>query len=417
MESYRGGSPYTVAAVVLFGCLVARDVTQAQVQREKVPCTHAACKVHEVRSRHFLVHTDLPSDQVNSLVARLERMLDLIATYWGRPMRGVIECYVVRDIDTFPVVGMDAVGVRAIKTVGGMNVMRTASDGKRYLAKSIVYADDRPEVVLHEVVHAYCHHSFGRIGPVWYAEGMAEMGHYWIDGDTTVHADHRETEYVRRSPRKTLVEATSPYQVTGDSWQNYASRWALCHFLTHAPNYSDRFSLFGRSLLMGRDVTFEQMYGAVACRLAFEYEFYLQHIAPGYCVRRTVWDWNTRFSTLRTGRTMNATIAAGRGWQPSGLTVKNGVRYQYASNGMCSIAGGIEKVDADGNDQGRGRLVGALLDNYHLGAEFELGAEGSFKTSSSGNLYLRCRNAWNELTADSGQFSVGIQLQRQSPRR
>jgi hypothetical protein len=417
MDSSRRGSPYTVVAVLLFGCLVACDVTQAQVPRGKVPRTHTAREVHKVRSRNFLVHTDLPLDQANSLVAQLERMLDSIATYWGRPMRGVIECYVVRDIDTFPIAGMDAVGIRAIKTVGGMNVMRTAWDGKRYLAKSIVYADDRPEVVLHEVVHAYCHHSFGRIGPVWYAEGMAEMGHYWIEGDTTVHAEHRETEYVRRSRRKTLAEATSPHQVSGDSWQNYASRWALCHFLTHAPNYSSRFSLFGRSLLMGRDVTFEQMYGAVAPQLAFEYEFYLRHIAPGYCVHRTAWDWNTRFATLRTGHTMNATIAAGRGWQPSGLTVKNGTRYQYASNGVCSIAKSIEKVDADGDAQGRGRLVGALLDNYQLGAEFELGTEGSFKASSNGNLYLRCRNAWNELPADSGQFSLGIQLQRQSPRR
>jgi hypothetical protein len=406
-----------VAAIVLFGCLVAHGVTQAQVQRGQVPCAQAACQVHDVRSPRFLVHTDLPLDQANRLVVRLERLLDLLAAYWGRPMRGAIECYVVRDIDAFPVAGMDPVGVHAIRTVGGMNVMRTASDGRRYLAKSIVYADERPEVVLHEVVHAYCHHSFGHIGPVWYSEGMAEMGRYWIDGDTTVHADRRETEYVCRSPRKTLAEATSPYQVSGDSWQNYASRWALCHFLTHAPNYSQQFSVIGRSLLTGRDVTFDQMYRGVARELAFEYDFFLQHIAPGYCVYRTAWNWNGNFTALRSGRTADATIAAGRGWQPSGLTVISGVPYEYVSHGRCSIAGGLENVNADGDDRGRGRLVGILLNNYQLGAEFELGADGSFQASSSGDLYLRCRNAWSELAADSGQLSVAMRLQRQAPRR
>jgi hypothetical protein len=268
-------------------------------------------------------------------------------------------------------------------------------------------------VVLHEVVHAYCHHSFGRIGPVWYSEGMAEMGHYWNDGDTTVRADPREIKYLRGSPANMLAETITPHQLTGDCWQNYASRWALCHFLVHSPNYSTQFSRFGRGLLTGRDISFGQTYGDVASELTFEYRFFLEHLGAGYCVQRTAWDWSKRFGALRTGRTVNTTISAGRGWQPTGLTVLSGAQYQYAASGLCSIDGGGRIVDADGDARGRGRLVGVLLDNYQLGSEFELGTLGAFEAPASGNLYLRCRNAWSELSTDSGRLAVRLQLQRQ----
>ena len=98
------------------------------------------------------------------------------------------------------------------------------------------------------------------------------------------------------------------------------------------------------------------------------------------------------------------------------MTVRSGVQYQYVATGTCRIAGGSREVDANGDDRGRGRLVGVLLNNYQLGAEFELGTEGSLQLPAGGNLYLRCRNAWNELAADSGRLSVKLKLQGRSPR-
>jgi hypothetical protein len=312
---------------------------------------------------------------------------------------------------------MDKIGIHAIRTVGGMNVMRTAMDGRRYLAKSVVYADHRPEVIQHEVVHAYCHQTFGRIGPVWYSEGMAEMGHYWLEGSTAVHADAREIDYLRVSPPKTLAETLSPQQASGDSWQNYASRWAFCHFMANAPNYSSHFQAFGRDLLNGRQTSFQQRYGRVAHQLSFEYLFFLDHISPNYCVRRTAWQWKKEFATLRTGGALSAKVAAGRGWQPSGLTVRSQVHYEYTADGACSIDGGLAHVDADGDHRGRGRLVGVLMNQYRLGDEIELGTAGSFQAPADGDLYLRCRNAWNQLAADSGCLSVKLQVQRRNSRK
>ena len=403
-----------VVAVGLLGLFV--EQTQAQSSRRQGKTEAAASRARDVRSRHFLIHTDLSLDEANQLVARLETLLHLISTYWGRPMQGVIECYVVRDLDTFPVTGMDVTGIRAIRMVGGMNLMRTATDGQRYLAKSVVYANDRPEVVQHEVVHAYCHHTFGRIGPVWYSEGMAEMGHYWVDGDSAVRADAREIEFLRaRSPRS-LADALSPEQGTGDSWQNYATRWALCHFLAHAPNYSTHFVALGRGLLTGQDLSFEHVYGARARELSFEYQFFLEHISPGYRVDRCVWDWSKTSTGLRPGGELTATIAAGRGWQPTGLTIGSGMEYQYLATGKWQVAGVPAAVDADGDQRGRGRLVGVVMNNYQLGAEFELGTAGSLRPATGGDLYLRCRQAWNELADDTGRLSVRLKLPGRRPR-
>ena len=256
MDSLRAcGSAWLRAAVVvgLLGLLAACRSGQIQAQapgeagRNEVK-VHAA---RDVRSRNFLVHTDLSDREANDMVDELEAMLRQISTYWGRPMQGTIECYVIRDIDnfhSFPLTAMDSAGISGIKTAGGVTLVRAATDGNRCPAKSVVYASARSEVVRHEAVHAYCHQMFGRVGPVWYSEGMAEMGHYWKDGDCAVRAGRREIKFLRKNLPKSLAATLSLAQVSCDSWQNYASRWSLCHFLVHDPNYSPQFLAMGRGI-------------------------------------------------------------------------------------------------------------------------------------------------------------------------
>jgi hypothetical protein len=386
---------------------------QAQTPGKAEESEAAARPIRDVRSRHFLVHTDLSPGEADDFVERLETMLGQISTYWGRPMRGVIECYVVRNLCEFPVATMAPVGVREVKTAGGVTLMQITREGKRQVAKSVTYASARLEVVQHEAVHAYCHQTFGRVGAVWYSEGMAEMGRFWRAGDSAVRAEPREIEFLRSNPPKSLAEPLSPAQVTGDSWQNYASRWALCHFLASNPNYSRQFRQLGRGLLAGKDVSFEQTYGAMTRQLTFEYLLFLEHIGRGYRVDLCAWDWKKKFARLQPGRVLTATIAAGRGWQPAGLTVRSGTQYEYLASGTWQITGEPENVDANGDDQGRGRLVGVVMKDYRLGAEFELGAKGSFQLEVDGDLYLRCRDAWNELDDDLGYITVKLQLQGQ----
>lgn len=371
----------------------------------------ATCAVRDFRSCHFLVHTDLPAAEARQRVERLEAMLRQVSAYWGRPMQGVIECYVVRDIATFPKAAMEPAGAAAIVAPGGVTVMRTATDGRRYLAKSVVYANARPEVAQHEAVHAYCHHTFGRIGPVWYSEGMAEMGHYWAERGSAVRADARELEYLHAHPPKSIPEIVSLNQASGDGWQSYAPRWALCHFLLNHPAYSGPFAVLGQGYLTGKDVSFEQTYGGVSRELAFEFALFIDHIAVGYRVDLCVWDWSRKFAAPPAGRTLTAAVAAGRGWQPTGLTVAPATQLGYAASGRWRLGAGAGDVDAGGDAQGRGRLVGALLNDYRLGPEFELGVKGTAQLASGGDLYLRCRNDWHALAGDSGRIIVKLKPQ------
>lgn len=409
------GCARTIASAILLGLFMECGARELVAETPRRRAEAVACGARDVRSPHFLVHTDLSASEARQLIERLEVLLRLVSTYWGRPMQSVIECYVVRNLETFPVATMAPAGVSAIETHGGITLMRTATDGRRYLAKSVVYANDRPEVVQHEAVHAYCHHSFGRTGPVWYSEGMAEMGHYWTEDDQAVRADAREIDFLRRHPPKSLSEILSPLEASGDSWQNYASRWALCHFLVHHPSYSSQFLGLGRGFLTGQDVSFEQTYGRAARELSFEYVFFLEHIGPGYRVDLCAWDWNKKFACLRPGRMITAPVAADRGWQPTGLTVSPGLQYEYAAAGSWRTAKESKLVDADGDDQGRGRLVGVLMKDCRLSREFELGAAGSFQWKSGGDLYLRCRGAWNELAEHSGRLAVKLKLQGRGP--
>jgi hypothetical protein len=401
-------------AVGLLGLLVPCGARSAEVQTpgkgaKKEVAAHAA---RDVRSANFLLHTDLSDREANDLVKELEALLRQISAYWGRPMQGTIECYVVRDFDNFPLAAMDARGISGIKTAGGITLMGTVPAGDRSVARSVIYASARPEVVRHEAVHAYCHQSFGFIGPIWYSEGMAEIGHYWKEGETAVRAEQRETRFLHDNPPKSLAATLSRAQVSGDSWQNYASRWALCHFLVHDPNYAPRFLEMGRGFLAGKDVNFDETYGASARELWFEYLFFLEHIDQGYRVDLCAWDWNKKFAPLGAGRTLTATIRAGRGWQPTGLTASSGTRYECAATGNWRIAGGAKAVDVKGDDRGRGRLVGVVMKDYRLGAEFDVGAQGSFQSPADGDLYLRCRNAWNELAEDSGRVVVKLKLHK-----
>ena len=326
----------------------------------------------------------------------------------GPAAHGIIECYVVRDLDQFNVSCLAPVGVREVKTSGGVTFMEISKEGKRQNARSIVYSCARPEVAQHEVIHAYCHQTFGRIGPVWYAEGMAEIGHYWTEGDSAVHAGQREIEFLRDNPPKSLAEPLSRTQTTGDSWQNYALRWALCHFLVSNPNYARQFRQWGRELLAGKDVAFEQAFSPISRQLFFEYLFFLEHIGRGYRVELCAGDWKKKFACLRPDHAPTAIVAAGRGWQPTGLTVRRGTQYEYLAEGAWQIGEKAETVDANGDGDGRGRLVGVLLKDYHLGPEFELGAKGLLQPKTDGDLYLRCRTPWNEVTNDRGRISVTV---------
>lgn len=394
--------------------VVAADAATSAERAAKARPTAAEPLVRDYASAHFLVHTDLAPKEAAELLKDLETMLKLIATYWGRPPSGVIECWVASDLSAWPpdvLAAMEPEGIAKIREGAGVCLGRTVSVGNRFLSKARVYAVAKPGVPLHEAVHAYCMQTFGRAGPQWYAEGMAELGHYWIHGQKGVNAPEPVLRYLNTAPPRTLESLIVNEERIGGTAQDYAWWWLLCHLLENNPNYSAQFRALGPELLLGRETGFRQVFGPQVRELAFELDLLRKHLEPGYRADLCAWDWKRKFFSLNIpNRTISATVQANRGWQPSGVTVAAGTAYAYSATGTWRAAKDAEPLTAQGADDGRARLVGAILLDYELGEEFELGESGTWTAPSDGNLYLRSRAPWAQVAEQSGRITVRFKL-------
>lgn len=365
-------------------------------------------------SKNFLLHTDLSEDEAKELLNRLENMLKLISTYWGRPNRQVIECYVVKNLSNWPDGAIDPRGLQSIQDQAGVTSTRKIqSSTGAFVAKSIVYAIADRGTPQHEAVHAYCGQTFGTTGPTWYSEGMAEMGQYWKENDASVNCHAVVVEYIKSTEPKSLNAIVNGNEMTGDSWQNYAWRWALCHLLATNPNYSPKFRPLGIGMLSGQKVSFESVYGPAAKEISFEYLFFLQHVDIGFRADLCAWDWKTKAKHLAGPNPQNSKIKAKGGWQATGCAVKAGTTYEYLAEGKWKFSKDVDEVSADGADDGKGKLVGVLFDpdEYELGQPFDLGSSGEWTPDADGQLFVRCQEPWKDINDENaGTLSLKVKL-------
>ena len=382
------------------------------------------------------------------MLERMEKAIVFAEKHWGRPLRTKIECYVARHVDRWPdsdlphplariyIGGVGGATVASPATTSSHRSRRTSGRSQR----AVVYACAERGVVEHEVIHAYCFQTFGRVGPDWYKEGMAQMGGECCAGNRGVWSSPEAMQRLRRRPRPTVeqvVRANNMADPIGGSldamlmrsrktgthaplsgWTDHDAKcvaqirehylwcWALCHLMAHNPNFSDRFRTVGAHYLIGRSGAFDYAFGTMRRQLQFEYDWFLDHIEVGYRVDLCHWDWDARFRSLEQARGVRRRIVAVRGFQASGLLVQTGRRYRYRAEGRWSTATNKPFTNADGADDGSGRLVGVIMKDFRLTEPFDLGADGVFAAPSDGALYLRCRDRWNELGDNRGAVVV-----------
>jgi hypothetical protein len=385
-------------------------------------------KVADFRSKNYLLHTDLDKVEAEKLLVRLETMLRLISTYWGKPQNGIVELYVAKDIRLWPrevLQTMPAHGISQIVDGAGVTTTEASTiGGKLASARAVVYACAEKGTPEHEAVHAYCGQTYGTAGPVWYAEGMAEMGNYWREKEPGVQCIPEVVKYIKGEPRKkALHEIIDNEERTGDSWENYCWRWALCHLLVNNPNYNKEFALLGRYLLIERKhVTFDETFGPVADKIAFEYDQFLENFNLGYRVENCAWVWKYRFAGLGT-TPINARVQAERGWQPSGAIVKTEGVYEFTTTGKWKLSKDVECTaagDKAAKAGSSGKLLGAILTEstsktgpkYRLSKPIDLGEKGEFTAPAEGQLYLRCEDDWCELGDNKGFIAVQLKQKK-----
>lgn len=382
--------------------------------KPKIAATETVVEIADYSSKNFLIHTDLPEKDVQELIDRLEKMIRLVSGYYGKPNSRVIEMNVIHDRSNWPAGSIHADAVQSIEQDAGITltltqILTTGFGDKQIVgAKSVVWARDHRGIPQHEAVHAYCHQTFGRTGPTWYAEGMAEIGKYWTESGSGVQIDDYVMTYLKESEPEDVSLITALDHRTGDSWENYAWRWALCYLLSANPNYAPRFKPLGMSLLGGDSTSFDDVYGSMSREIDFEYQFFLKHMNQGYRCDLCAWDWKTKFVPLRPSTGLQVKVIANHGWQATRLQLKKGDKFSYSTSGEWSVEKKGAKLTAKGDDAGQGRLVAVLFHDYQLSEPFELGEEGEYEAADEGSLFVRCQDDWCQIADNTGSITVKL---------
>lgn len=416
------------------------------VQACAAPADEAAGTASRIvlRSAHFALHTDLPRDAAQQTLARMETAIKAAEKHWQCPSRGQIACYVVDDLAHWPDSALPHPLARIwVGGVGGATIAEFVGTGRARRVRATVYAVPRRGVVEHEVIHAYCYQTFGEAGPEWYKEGMAQSVSFVGQEGNETGCPRELVHSLDKTSSASVKQVIQAGQFTGgisdafgtmladrrnqhahvplSDWtvqhaesiqrveQHYLRSWALCYMLLSNPNYSTRFRALGGSYVTHSGQSFEGIFASVSDELAFEYAFFLQHMDVGYRVDLCHWDWDKRFRLLDAPElrgTASVRIEAARGYQASGLTVVAGQSYAYASSGAWGTSRDTSTTCANGDAEGKGRIMAVVLDAFRLSEPFELGSTGTFQASCSGNLYLRCRDHWNQLHDNHGAIQI-----------
>lgn len=362
-----------------------------------------------IRSQHFMFQSDISERQAAILLDKLETMVTLLSAYFGSAPRGMVEGFIVHDLNAWPAGALtEPAGISKIQEQAGICFSYSQGNQRR----AILYSCDDHGVVQHESTHAFCTMTFGSTGPTWLAEGVAEMGNYWKQGELAVDISPIVMSYIQNAEsKKQLLDIAVPGRTESGTWQDYAWRWALCHLLAYNPNYSDRFKPLAVAMMQeDPNASFEIVYGPVGREISFEYDQFLKNLDNGYRADLCAWQWNIKPRPLQGEQKLKKAIKAQAGWQATGLELVEGKSYDLAAQGYWKIAKDGSEYDAAGDTDGRGKLMGAIYHNYELSDPFPIGKRLTFKAPFGGHLVLRCQDNWNQLGDNDGELTVHFRL-------
>jgi hypothetical protein len=307
----------------------------------------------------------------------------------------------------------------------------------------------RRHLLLHEGTHAFMLAHLGGTGPGWYMEATAELfgTHRWEHDQlqlATIPADRAEvpmwgrTRLVREAVRENrLRPLQAVLQIDSRralDTTEYAWAWALAAYLHHTPGYRDSFATLSR-FVQDRDFNdrFRETFRRAWPDLVAEWPVYVSELDYGYDFPRMA--MIHRESPPLSDPSSACEIRADRGWQSTGIVLRQGENYRVVAAGSYQVAADPKPWISE--PQGvtiryhRGHPLGALLGRLRSlppaeprvepGAEttsgsppglfepaFRIGSEVSLVPRREGVLYVRVNDAPAELHDNRGTLEVNI---------
>ena len=401
--------------------------------------------IRQFTGRHITLYTDLPD---STEIAELPRVFDLAVRQWVDFFQQPPDALDSWKVTACVMQAEQRFQDRQLIPPGLPDFLHGIQMGNRVWIREQPSAYYRRHLLLHEGTHAVMNHLFGRVGPVWYREGIAELlaTHAYRDGVLRLQIFPQQKSDVEHWGRIKIVRddvqrhgIRSIHQIidlpTRAFLQSeaYAWTWALQSFLHHRPEYlSLRRSMLDAMSVSDRHVTetFARDYQARRRRLDLEWNAFVQHLDYGYdptfeTIQRTdeVVDLPDEVHTLE----LNVT----QPWQSTGLRVAAGDTVDLAARGRYVVA----REQRDGRwqpwpcePQGvtieyyqqrpLGQLLAAIVPDVIDGEEplFDavgIGRRGSLTSRAGGQLYLRINERADRLRDNAGKLVIKVRRRPQ----
>ena len=309
----------------------------------------------------------------------------------------------------------------------------------------------RRHLLLHEGVHAFTLTLRSLETPPWYTEGIAEcLATHRLDDDNTDGTKSRfvstplplraaDVEQLGRIEKIRALRAAGECPGLADIFATpganhrdlsaYAGSWAAVALLSLHPRHAPAFAAAERGPL---DAAFNRRLmettGWDGDQAERDFDAFTDEIDYGYDFTRSGIDW-----TSPSGRPLDSrqtmSVAADRGWQNSGWSLRKGARYSLKATGRCTIgaltghaAESTLPLETEANGVSlrwyRGRPLGRLLvaqwvENPDDGGRprFVVVAEGArreFTAATDGTLFCKLNDPPGELADNDGQLAVAI---------
>ena len=413
-------------------------IFQTSVLAESSEGTRRDGGIRKLTSTHLTLYTDLPSQ---ADVDELPKVFDLAVPEWSKFFSydtkllddwHVVAC-IINNKDRFGQSGLLPKDLPPF-----LNGFQLVDEIWIYEQPSEYY---RRHLLLHEGTHSVMNRIFGRLGPAWYREGIAELvaTHQYSDGKLKLAHFPSDKKKVEQWGRIRIVKdqiregkIRSIQSIVGArpreflNVESYAWSWALQVFAHHHPLFGQTFVNLQNEMYLSTDgVThrFLQSYHANQHEFDSAWSLFLHHLDYGYDLKREIIAHKKTLIPL-SKQIATTSIDVTMGWQSTGFVLPN-------NSVLDIVAGGRFRVAQDSQPwwcepQGvtleyyQGHPLGMLLAvvvNSKAADSVEafthptaIGRRGQITTIRGGILYLRINERADKLEDNQGTISVKVKL-------